>query len=369
MSAINSSISPIRHLAYIIRAELAVYPGRVSLVTRIVLACASVMVAVNVFRIPGAAIGAYYPLLLSRDNPQVTRDSALRIAFACILGAAEVIVGGVLSAGSPFLHFIWVAGTLFVVFYLISSLKFLDAATAMAVLIGIEIGLWDEPMSAEMRVTQTLYTLLSILIACGLSVVIEILFAKKPSLDAVLDGLRQRLALVEDLLENHASLGRRPSPLGIQLSRYAAKGVGDLQDQLANSNYESTYKEQLATVLALSGQLVELAANLAESRVTLSSDDINRCFTIAHNIATIRTCLLCEEAPEWLDLPEDSAAAGSPILIEIERTVDLIAQSFADENLPFIIISQAPLRRKGQASSSAMLSEATNTSGSRYAAP
>ncbi len=109
--------------ANVVRAELAMYPGRLSLMFRIVLACTSVMVLVMVFRIPAAVLGAYYPLLLSRDSPRATRRSALRTSIACTLGAVEIIIGAMLFAGSPFLHFFWLVTNLFAVFYLISAIE------------------------------------------------------------------------------------------------------------------------------------------------------------------------------------------------------------------------------------------------------
>jgi multidrug resistance protein MdtO len=156
----------------VVRAELAMYPGRLSLMFRIVLACTSVMVLVMVFRIP-AALGAYYPLLLSRDSPRATRRSALRTSIACTLGAAEIIIGAMLFAGSPFLHFFWLMANLFAVFYLISAMKLYDAAVALGVLIASAMTIWDMGASPATRVTLTLYTLLSILMGCAISALIE----------------------------------------------------------------------------------------------------------------------------------------------------------------------------------------------------
>lgn len=348
MTPIKTPASALQRAMHIIRAELASYPGRPSLVTRIVLACTSVMVLVMVFRIPGAALGAYYPLLLSRDNFTATRKSATRIGVTCALGTAEIILGGVITAGSPFLHFFWVVGNLFAVFYLISALKFSDAALAVSVMAAVTIELWDQPISAELRVEHSLYTLLSILIACVVSVAIEALLAKKHPPDAVLQGVRQRLGLVEELLENCGTLGPRPSPLTIQLNRYAARGMGEMRELLSHANYDQAYQKQLSTVLALSGQLVELASTLAESAIALSAQDVRRCGTIARNVNAICTSLSNEEAPDWLDLP-DVEEGTNPILVEMERTVDLIAQSFTDEELPVHhhLSSANPQKTKG----------------------
>jgi multidrug resistance protein MdtO len=325
MSRTHQAFPSLSRAARIIRAELAMYPGRLSLISRIVLACTSVMVLIMVFRLPSAALGAYYPLLLSRDSPRATRRSALRTSVACALGALEIILGAMLFAGSPFLHFFWLLANLFAVFYLISALKLYDAAVALGVLIASAMTIWDMNASPATRVTLTLYTLLSILMGCVISALIETMFARTHPRDAVLDGIQQRLALAEKLLREGADV----AAIRIQLQRYAIRGTGDIRELLAHSNYDSSYKGQLATVIALSGQLVELALIFGETIALVSPSDAVRCSSIAQNIAGIRLRLANEEAPDWLDLSEE-AEYSNPALAEIESNVELIADTFSD---------------------------------------
>jgi multidrug resistance protein MdtO len=315
-----------------LRAELASYPGRAALVGRIVLACTSVMLLAFIFRIPGAALGAGFPILISRESPKAARKSAFNIGLACSIATAAVILGGVLTSGSPFLHVIWVIAILFVAFFAISSLNFINLSLTASVTIAVAIQVWDLPVRTEVRVERTLYTLLAILIACAITALIESLFAKKQSPDAILDGINHRLGLIETLLSQAQTEEFPPSALRIQLSRSAAKGVDDLSELLAHSPYEPGYRDLLATVIALTRQLVELGSNLSESDRILSIDDQERCLAIARNLSAIRYCLLCKSITNWIDLPLANRTVN-PILVEIERTVDLIAQSFSDENL------------------------------------
>jgi multidrug resistance protein MdtO len=317
-----------------LRAELAWYPGRTALVGRIVLACTSVMVLAEVFRIPGAVLGASFPILISRESPIATRKSAIQIAVACSIGTAEVIIGGVLTAGSPFLHVLWVLATLIAAFYALSSLNFTSPALTVSAVIAIGIQEWDYPVSAEVRVEHTLYTLLSILLGCLITALIEALFAKKDTSNAILDGINRRLGLVEALLSQAQAEEFPPSALAIQLTRSAARGVDDLSELLAHSHYEPGFHDLLATVIALTRQLVELGSNLAECPEALTIDDQERCLAIARHLSSIRSCLLCKDIADWIDLPFASNIAN-PILVEIERTADLIVQSFSDEKLPF----------------------------------
>ena len=315
-----------------LRAELAWYPGRTMLVGRIVLACTSVMLLAFIFRIPGAALGAGFPILISHESPKAARKSAFDIGLACSIATAAVILGGVLTSGSPFLHVIWVIAILFVAFFAISSLNFINPSLTASVTIAVAIQVWDLPIRSEIRVERTLYTLLAILIACAITALIESLFAKKQSPDAILDGINHRLGLIETLLSQAQAEYFPPSALTIRLSRSAAKGVDDLSELLAHSSYEPGYRDLLATVIALTRQLLELGSNLAESARILSIDDQERCLAIARNLSAIRYCLLCKSLTNWIDLPLVNRTMN-PVLVEIERTVDLIAQSFSDENL------------------------------------
>ncbi len=79
-------------------------------------------------------------------------------------------------------------------------MKLYDAAVALGVLIASSMTIWDMGASPATRVTLTLYTLLSILMGCVISAVIETLFARTHPSNAVLDGIGQRLALAENLL-------------------------------------------------------------------------------------------------------------------------------------------------------------------------
>lgn len=317
----------------VIRSELVFYPGRASLMARIVLACTIVMVIIMVFRMPGAALGAYYPLLLSRDNPRSTRRAALRTGFVCILGTAEIVVGAMFFVGSPFVHLVWVAGSLFLVFYLISSMALYDAALALGLIIATGITTWDLPISPDKRLTLTLFTMLSILIGCAVSVAVEYVFAHTHPPDAVLDGIRERLAVVGRLLEGHAA-GRTDLDRTLsKLSRLATVGAGRLRDQLARSNYATSYKERLAAALALSNRIVEMASNFDHLDPRSAEEDRARCATLSESIAAIDAHLSREESPGFIPLPE-ATPSYTPLLIEIERNVDLLSQSLTDEEHP-----------------------------------
>ena len=331
MTAYGKSKSSFRNLVEMLRTELAWYPGRPALVGRIVLACISVMLLAEIFRIPGAILGASFPILISRENPKATRKTAFQIGLGCSIATADVIVGGMLTAGSPFLHVIWVITSLFAVFYAISSLNFTNASLTASAVLAIGIEIWDYPVSAEARVEHTLYLLLAILIACIVSASIETAFAKKNPPDPLIEGISHRLNLLETLLSQTSEPKFPSSTLTIQIARSVAKGVDDLRALLATSSFDAGFHDLLATVIALTSQLMDLASNLVESAPLLSIEDQERCKATARNLGSVRSSLTRPECPAWIDLPFTSHASH-PILIEIERTTDLIAQSFCSES-------------------------------------
>ncbi len=341
MTTYGGSKSSVRNLIEMLRTELAWYPGRPALVARIVLACMSVMLLAVVFRIPGAVLGAGFPILISRESPKATRRTAFHIGLACSIGTAEIIVGGMLTAGSPFLHVMWVIISLSAVFYAISSLNFMNASLAVSAVLALGIRIWDYPISAEERVERTLYTLLAVLLACVISAIIETVFAKKNPPDPVLDGISRRLNLIETLL-SQTSLAEFPSStLTNQLARSATKGVDDLSALLATSSYDASFRDLLATVIALTRQLIELGSTLVESAPNLSIEDHERCRAIARNLGSVRSSLARKQCPDWIDLPFASHASN-PILIEIERTTGLIDQSLCGESFRMHWLMPAP---------------------------
>ncbi len=61
MTAYGESKPSVQNLIEMLRTELAWYPGRPALVGRMVLACMSVVLLAEIFRIPGAVLGARFP--------------------------------------------------------------------------------------------------------------------------------------------------------------------------------------------------------------------------------------------------------------------------------------------------------------------
>ena len=83
------------------------------------IAATIVMVIVMTFRIPYGFLGAIYTLLLSRENPTVTLRSGIRTTISYVLATLYTIVGVMTMIDDPLTHFLWIAISLFLAFYLI----------------------------------------------------------------------------------------------------------------------------------------------------------------------------------------------------------------------------------------------------------
>jgi multidrug resistance protein MdtO len=322
--------SSVGSLWTLLQAELSSYPGRALLVFRIVLACTCAMLCVIVFRMPGAALGAYFPLLISRDNLHSTRRSALWIAVACILGTAEAILGAMLFLGSPFLHLVWVCVSLCAIFYFISILRVYEAALSLGLVMASAITTWDQPVSANWRLEQILFTLLAILIGCAATVGIEHLFAQTHAPDAVIAGIQRKLALSEKVLRGCVDGDADWRQLVHDVRRYASRGTGALRELVMQAGYGFEEQQRLGTALSLSGRLIDLTASLTETERFLTEHDRELCTVIKQNVALIRKSLSRAEITDWIDI-EAKYETATPILIEMERTVGLLAESLSQQ--------------------------------------
>src|SRR5258708_35468074 len=100
----------------------------------------------------------------------------------------------------PMLRFLWVVGTLCLLFYLISALSSYAASARFGYLIIITIPLWDRHIPAEQKVEGTLWAVGTITIASVITLLLEIVFAAFRRSDDLTQGITQRLACVGEAL-------------------------------------------------------------------------------------------------------------------------------------------------------------------------
>jgi len=325
--SVSGTPSSLSWLGELLKHELSPYQGRTALVVRMVIAATLVMMTCMVFRIPYAFQGAIYALIVSRESSQATFKSAASILSLTGIGAAYLLASAWFVISIPTLHLLWVIASFFVGFYAISTFKNFGASSTFAIMICVGVPLWDRHVSAETNVEDTLWLCLASAIGVVVTVGVEILFSRiKPGEDIVA-GVADRLAAVKDLLvcfANNRSVDRLTQE---NVVRLAMVGTSMLRRTLQRSAYAPNYAEQMGAVIALTGRLVDLAANL-KSPTRLSGDDLEQIRVLAQNVCSVRSALPADGTPllNAFQVTQGNVPHAIPLLTEMEQTVKLMKE-------------------------------------------
>jgi multidrug resistance protein MdtO len=268
-----------------LKSELSPYPGRGWLVARMTMAAIIMMLCIVTFRMPGAALGAYYTMVISRDSTHATLDGVMTVLIALSLALAAVLTGALLCTGSPLLHFAWVVATLFITFFLISAATRYNFATAFGFLSISAIPIWDFPGNTDTAVSNALWTALSVSSGAVITAVLEVLFASLSGTDLIQTGVDHRLAVVSSFLRNV-----RDPEAGIkaQLAQYADIGMGQLRRLLIRTEGGNEDYARKAVLIGLTGRLVDICASVLTAGTSVSDSEQERLLEAAARIDQIR---------------------------------------------------------------------------------
>jgi multidrug resistance protein MdtO len=192
--------------------ELAPYPGRAALVARMTIAATLVMIVTMTFRIPYGAYGALYALTISRENPDSTVRAVKTIIIAFAVSALYILLGAMFFLQDPALRLVWVIGSLFVMFFALSTMTNYSAAARFGYLLIITIPVWDRQIPTNLKVEGTLWAFATISLASVITVLVELVYAEIRPSDVVLQPLAERLGAVADLLDSYAAGARGDNP-------------------------------------------------------------------------------------------------------------------------------------------------------------
>jgi multidrug resistance protein MdtO len=311
-----------------LKSELTPYPGRGVTVARMVIAATLTMILIMTFKIPGGALGVTYALLISRDSLYATLQSASTIVVSYTAGLAFLLLGAILFADAPTGRFLWLAGSLFVVFFVLRTLQNFGAATGFAFLVVNALPTWQSPGTAEAHLETTLWLTLSVALGTAVTVTTEIIFRAFHAKNELFEGLDNRLIAINRLLSCYAE--NRPIPTAVRtaLTQYAVIGVSGLRRMLARSVYTRQYRDQMTAVVGLAGRLSDLGSTLSEMPYHLLPEDSRRATELMRKVEEIRMALDAKRLPAAGELPI-GAPSGIPLLPEIERTVALIPRVFS----------------------------------------
>ena len=325
----QSAPAPPRSTAWFrefLKDELTPYPERAALVARMVIAATIVMLITMTFRMPYGAYASLYAFTISRENPQATGTVVKSIVAAFVLGGAYVLISAWLFFGDPLLRLLWVIGSLFTSFYVISTMTNYGASARFGYLIVITVPLWDRQIPSELRVEGTLWAVWAITIASVVAGLGALVFAAMRPGDELVRSIAERLASVEEILTSYSADRPVDDKAEKRVKRLAMLGTSRLRRNLRRSTDSGQYRERMGAVVVLVGRLVDIAANLTQLGIQVANSDRQRIRALAASIASIHADLLSGKVPGRIESQSESVPSGGvPLLREMEKTVPLIS--------------------------------------------
>jgi multidrug resistance protein MdtO len=335
-----------------LKQELTPYPGRAWVVGRVTISATMVMLIVMTFRIPSGFLGAIFAVFISRENPTATFVSGFKATLAFVAATIYGAVGLMLLVDDPLTHFLWVASSLFVSFYLIRILADYGTAAAFGFMIAGVIPLWDQnTVTVEDRVENTLWIAFVVIIGIAASIVVEYVFRRVHPTTDLTEGIEARLKTVEIVLRDAAEQRPFDPETEKKIALYSSVGTSRLRRLIFRSDYGSHFKSQMTAAIALLGRLVDTAGSfrlaLAERSMAAPIDpaDQARCSHLADQIAELAKDLVVRQNPGPLDLPSDPKPSGVPFLASMERTLAMVPKVFGGAGaMDFFVV--APLEEE-----------------------
>ena len=333
-----------------LKQELIPYPGRLWIVGRITISATIVMILVMTFRIPNGYLGAFFTLLLSRENPTATLLAGVRTVLIFLAGTLYTAISVRMLIGDPLTHFLWVAVSIFCCFYL---LRIVDYGTASPFGFGVlgAIPLWDTTtLNVNTRMEDTLWTTGAVALAVVVSIAVEYVFRRVHPTTDLTEGIEIRMQTVENVLRSAATGRPLESQWEKRLSMYATVGTSRLRRLILRSSYSSHFKAQMGTAIALVGRLVDIASSfqlaLSERTGAIDPTDSQRCLRLADEVQILCKDLMQQQLPMEIKRPLQEDSSQLPFLQTMESTVALIPKAFSGSGSVDPLIP-APLDEEG----------------------
>jgi multidrug resistance protein MdtO len=312
-----------------IRWEIAPYPGRVNTVVRMTVTATLAMIIVETFRIPNAFLAALFSILLARENLAATWRAGRILVLAFVGASLYTLLGMILFRGYPITHFFWVIGSLYLIFFVIRTTINYAAALAFAIPIGVTLPVWDRSLPSQVQVEGTLWPVLIVAVAAGVTVGTEALYLIFDCSDPLIASVDDLLLVVQQVAESIASAHAPPKSILDRVLQYRMIGTGRLTVALQRQGLDPTRRAQRSALISLAGRLIRLAASLERSPHRPSDDEAIRLRAFSARLGAIRTELRGSGAisPSLATL-EGQPSSRFPMLQEMERTVAAIPEVF-----------------------------------------
>jgi multidrug resistance protein MdtO len=312
--------------ASFLREELRPYPGRAVLALRYTVAATITMLLIVTFRLPGAAVGGFFSLLLSREAPITTLRGGISTVASFLCGTAFLLTGAILLVDYPLTHFLWVILSFFVAFYGLSAMSNYGAGTAFAIVIVLSVPAWDQAGPQAALVVSSLWVLGSVALAVTVTIVVEFTFSLFDTRDELTEGLDQRLEAVRVVLKLSARRAVSPEAIG-KLAQFAMIGVSRLRRLALSANSARHDTARLSTTVSLVGRLVDTLAPFRRFN-TISPDDTPRIQALADQIWKLQQNIRARNGSQAIQ-PLRTPSDGPLILLGLEQTLDMLRMSLS----------------------------------------
>jgi multidrug resistance protein MdtO len=335
-----------------LKNELTPYPGRAWVVGRVTIAATLVMLVVMTFQIPLGFQGAVFTLFLTRENPTATFRAGLNTVLGFLAGTTYTLLSVMLLIDDPLTHFLWVAISLSISFYLLHIVADYGTAVAFGFMVSGAISLWDETtLNVNTRVANTLWLLGVVAIGVVATIVVEFVFRRFHPVTDLDEGIAERLKTVEHFLRSVAANQPLTPDWEKKLTLYSTVGTSRLRRLINRSEFSAHYKAQMSTAIALVGRLVDTAGSfevaLAERHAPVDSADQERCNRLADQIHELSADLTLRKLPGKFRPPLEEPTS-LPFLATMERAVGYIPGAFAGSDSVEEFVT-APLDEEGSA--------------------
>jgi multidrug resistance protein MdtO len=171
-----------------------------------------------------------------------------------VIATIYTVVGVMMMVGSPITHFLWIAISLFLAFYLIHIMPDYFTAVGFGFLLAGAIPLWDETsLTVNQRTENTLWLGASVVLGSAVTVAVEYVFRRVHPITELTHGIESRLRAVEDVLRQTAA----ELPLGDKLEKkfpcIRRTGTSRMRRQLLRSGFPPQLIAQMNVAVALAG--------------------------------------------------------------------------------------------------------------------
>jgi multidrug resistance protein MdtO len=286
------------------------------------------------FRIPNGVLAGLFTILLARENLAATWRGGRAIVIAFIAASLYTLLGMMLFRGYPITHFFWVIGSLYLIFFVIRTAKNYAAAAAFAIPIGVTLPVWDRATPSQLQVEGTLWPILAVAVATGVTVGIEAIYRIFDNSDPLIATVDDRLLIVQQVAESIARLRAPSKSLVDRIAQYQMTGTGRLRVMLQRQGVDPAQRARRTALISLAGRLITLAAELERSPLQPNDDDVIRLQALADRLGAIRATLR-ESGTIAASLPvlEGRPSSRFPILQEMEQTVALLSETLGRDEI------------------------------------